>query len=221
MTLFREKIFPAVSGGLWLVFLFLDLTRMADSTWVKFAAICLCAAAALAGSKSRDGRLVALCLCFTVGADWFLLVRDDHYTLGVGLFIIVQLLYALRLYCWRGRFSLLVWLRLALAVLWGVFSLIEPTLFQLWCAALYFFNLCLNTLEAWAMKLKGPKSPPASHFAWGLLLFVCCDVCVGLWNVSLFLPAALAEFSRVGMWFFYLPSQVFIVLSQRLEGDNV
>lgn len=221
MTLFREKIFPAVSGGLWLVFLFLDLTRMADSTWVKFAAICLCAAAALTGSKSQDGRLVALCLCFTVGADWFLLVRDDHYVFGVYLFIIVQLLYAYRLYCLRGKSSRVFWLRLALAVLWGVFSLIEPTLFQLWCAALYFFNLCLNTLEAWAMKVKDPGDPPASRFAWGLLLFVCCDVCVGLWNVSLFLPVPLAEFSRVGMWFFYLPSQVFIVLSQRLEGDNV
>lgn len=221
MTLFREKIFPAAAGLLWLVFLFLDLTRLWDSTWVKFAAICLCAAAALTGSKSRDGRLVAAALGFTVGADWFLLVRDDHYVLGVCLFLVVQGLYALRLYFWRGRLSPLGWLRLALVLLWGVFSLIEPTLFPLWCAALYFLNLCLNTLEAWALKLKFHGGPPSSRFAWGLLLFICCDVCVGLWNVSLFLPAPLAEFSRVGMWLFYLPSQVLIVLSQRLEGDNV
>lgn len=221
MTLFREKIFPAAAGGLWLVFLFLDLTRMWDSTWVKFAAICLCAAAALTGGKHRDGRLVALALCFTVGADWFLLVRDDHYVLGVCLFLVVQGLYALRLYFWRGRFSPLVWLRLALVLLWGIFSFIEPTLFSLWCAALYFLNLCLNTIEAWTLKLKFHGGPPSSRFAWGLLLFICCDICVGLWNVSLFLPAPLAEFSRVGMWLFYLPSQVLIVLSQRLEGDFV
>lgn len=223
MTLFREKIFPAVSGGLWLVFLFLDLTRMTDSTWVKFTAICLCAAAALTGAKSRDGRLVALALGFTVGADWFLLVRDDHYTLGVGLFIIVQLLYALRLYRWRGKKPCgpVAVLRLALVLLWAALSWVEPTLFPLWCAALYFLNLCLNTVEAWMWKIKGPGGPLATRFAWGLLLFVGCDVCVGLWNISLFLPPPLAEFSRVGMWLFYLPSQVLIVLSQRLEGDFV
>lgn len=215
MALFRKKIFPAVSAALWLVFLFLDLTGLASSTWVKFAAICLCCAAALTGAGSRDGRLVALALCFTVGADWFLLVRDDHYVLGVCLFLLVQALYALRLYRWRGRSTPLVWLRLALAVLWGVFSLIEPTLFQLWCVALYFLNLCVNCLEAFAL------GAPLRRFAWGLLLFVCCDVCVGLWNVSVFLPAPLAEFSRMGMWLFYLPSQVLIVLSQRLEGEHI
>lgn len=220
MGLFREKIFPAASCGLWLVFLLLDLTRWADPTWVKFAAICLCLAAALTGAKSRDGRLVAAALGFTVGADWFLLVRDDHYAFGVCLFIIVQFLYALRLYFWRGRFSPLVWLRLALVLLWGIFSFIEPTLFPLWCALLYFLNLCLNTLEAWMLKFKAPQDPLASRFAWGLLLFVCCDVCVGLWNVSACLPPPLAEFSRVGMWLFYLPSQVLIVLSQCLEGEH-
>lgn len=219
MTLFREKIFPAAAGALWLVFLLLDLTRLGDSTWVKFAAICLCAAAALTGAKSRDGRLVALALGFTVGADVFLLLLDrdgaDQVT-GVCLFLVVQLLYAYRLYCLGGKTSRWFFPRLALSCLWMGLSL-----FPLWCAVPYFLNLCLNTLEAWAMKLKGPKSPLASRFAWGLLLFVGCDLCVGLWNVSALLPAALAEFSRVGMWLFYLPSQALIVLSQRLEGDNV
>lgn len=221
MTLFREKLFPAASLGLWLVFLFLDVTGTADSTGVKFAAICLCCAAALPGARSRDGRLVTAALCFTVAADWFLLVRDDRYTLGVCLFIIVQLLYAYRLYRLRGRATPALLLRLALVVLWLALLIIEPTGAPLWCVALYFLNLCLNTVEAWMLTLKSPQGPPLSRFAWGLLLFVCCDVCVGLWNISIFLPAPLAEFSRVGMWLFYLPSQVLIVLSQRLEGEHV
>lgn len=223
MGLFREKIFPAASFGLWLVFLLLDMTRWADSTWVKFAAICLCCAAALTGWKSRDGRLVAAALCFSMGADVFLLLLDREAAdrlIGICLFLVVQALYALRLYCWRGRPSPLAWLRLALVLLWTGFSLLEPSLLPLWCAALYFINLCLNTLEAWMLKFKAPQDPLASRFAWGLLLFVCCDVCVGLWNISLFLPPPLAEFSRVGMWLFYLPSQVLIVLSQCLEGEH-
>lgn len=219
MTLFREKIFPAAAGALWLVFLLLDLTRLGDSTWVKFAAICLCAAAALTGAKSRDGRLVALALGFTVGADVFLLLLDrdgGDQVIGVCLFLVVQLLYAYRLYCLGGKTSRWFFPRLALSCL-----LAGLTLFPLWCAGVYFLNLCCNTVQAWLLKRKRPGEKPLSRFAWGLLLFVGCDVCVGLWNVSALLPTALAEFSRVGMWLFYLPSQALIVLSQRLEGDNV
>ena len=49
-------------------------------------------------------------------------------------------------------------------------------------------------------------------FGIGLLLFVGCDVCVGLHNLT-GTPAPLAAFAQVGMWLFYLPSQVLIVLS--------
>ncbi len=136
---------------------------------------------------------------------------------GICLFLLVQGLYAYRLHRLRGRFSPALWLRLALVVLWLALLIIEPAGAPLWCVGLYFLNLCLNTVEAWILKLKAPQDPLLSRFAWGLLLFVCCDVCVGLWNISIFLPAPLAEFSRVGMWLFYLPSQVLIVLSQRQE----
>ena len=49
-------------------------------------------------------------------------------------------------------------------------------------------------------------------FGTGLLLFVGCDLCVGLHNLA-GIPAPLAAFARVGMWLFYLPSQVLITLS--------
>lgn len=219
MALFREKIFPAAAGTLWLVFLFLDLTGAGDSTGVKFAAICLCLAAALTGATSRDGRLVALALGLTVGADVFLLLlnRDGgDQVAGVCLFLVVQLLYAYRLYCLGDKTSRMFLPRLALSGL-----LVGLSLFPLWCAAVYFLNLCCNAVQAWLLKRKRPGEKPPARFAWGLLLFIGCDVCVGLWNISPALPAALAEFSRVGMWLFYLPSQVLIVLSQHLEGEHV
>ena len=43
---FRKRLFPVLAGLLWLAFLTLDLTGWGDSTWVKFAAICLCCATA-------------------------------------------------------------------------------------------------------------------------------------------------------------------------------
>lgn len=199
MTPYRNRVFPLLSGLLWVSFLFLDITKLSDSTWVKFASVCLCCITALLGAHTADGKLVAAALCFTVGADWFLLVKNDHYTLGILLFLTVQLIYAYRLHLIRGNTSSPFFCRLALSCLGAGLSL-----FPLWCAAIYFINLCVNTLEAFTLK---------KHvFAWGLLLFVCCDVCVGAWNLGLF-----PGFTRIGMWLFYLPSQVLIVLSQESE----
>lgn len=210
MTQYRERLFPAVAAALWLVFLGLDLTRAADSTPVKFAAVCLCLAAALTGLRSADGRLVALALCLTVGADWFLLVRNDRYLTGVSLFTAVQLVYALRLFRLRGG-RLCPWglaLRMA-ALAAGVLLGRRDPITGL--SLFYFSNLAVNTAEALSLP---PAGRSERRFAFGLLLFVGCDLCVGGWNLGL-LPA----FTRVGMWLFYLPSQVLIVLSQRLKGD--
>lgn len=208
MAFYRTRIFPLLSGLLWAGFLFLDLTRLGDSTGVKFAGICLCAITALLGAKTLDGKLVAAALGFTVGADWFLLVLDDHYLVGIGLFLIVQLLYALRLSLLqeKGSFSWWRWVRvdIALLLLLGegfLFYWVRGYSLFLFLPLLYFSNLCINTFEAFALK--------KLIFAVGLLLFICCDLCVGGWNLGI-LPAL----TRVGMWFFYLPSQVLIVLSQ-------
>lgn len=243
MTVYRKRVFPLLAGLLWLTFLTLDLTGWGDSTWVKFAAICLCCATALTGLKTTDGKLVALALCLTVGADWFLLVRRGEsqadQMVGIGLFIVVQLIYAYRLYCMRGR-KLQKWglvLRLSLCVgsllflplsycflpfcLKSVPPLAEFALYLLFfftnalysayllftLPIFYFLNLCLNAAEAFVQKKR--------TFALGLLLFVLCDVCVGAYNLGIFV-----SFTWWGSWLFYLPSQVLIVLSQELEkGD--
>lgn len=283
---YREKVFPALAGALWLTFLFLDLTGMADSTWVKFAAICLCGVTAWTGARTPDGKLVAAALTLTVCADVFLLLlnRDmNDQMAGVGIFIAVQLLYAYRLYLLRGKaFSrwglplrlaaLLLCLFLLVLIGWafsaGLTAFAQPpegTVFHLpaflgfflssLAAAVspvllptlfYFSNLCVNTAEAFALcgrkalgeKGSGPARPPREgprpaadsghekaaealgkkglrRFAWGLLLFVGCDVCVGAWNLGLF-----EDFSRVGMWFFYLPSQVLITLSPTFPREK-
>lgn len=49
MSLYRGRVFPLLAGNLWAIFLFLDMTDLADSTWIKFAGICLCCLTALLG----------------------------------------------------------------------------------------------------------------------------------------------------------------------------
>lgn len=225
VRVFRRRLFPLLAGVLWVTFLFLDLTQMGDSTAVKFAAICLCCGAARTGVGTADGRLVAATLTLTVGADVFLLLLDRGLSdrlLGVGLFLAVQLLYALRLYRLREDWVCRWGLGLRLAALGAALLLallpipgeVLPAGVSLPLTALtllYFANLCVNTLEAFA----GRFPAPSGLFAPGLALFVGCDVCVGAWNLGL------GGFARVGMWLFYLPSQVLIVLSQDTEGDHL
>lgn len=207
MTFYRGRIFPALAGLLWFAFLTLDLTGRGNSTWVKFAAICLCCATALTGTRTADGKLVAAALCLTVGADWFLLVRNGaaglSLLLGLGLFIPVQLLYAVRLFRIRGN-RMCRWgfsLRLAALLLCGL-CLFSSLPLAAALSLFYFANLLLNTAEAFALG-------NVSLFALGLLLFVFCDLCVGARNLGIFV-----SFTWWGSWLFYLPSQALIVLSQ-------
>jgi len=204
LTTVREKVFPALSGFLWTAFLLLDWTGFADSTWIKFAGICLCFTVSLTGLSRRDGRLVAAAQGLTVCADVCLLLLDRSPTdrlIGVIFFLGVQFLYAARLSafrCGQAAARLAGFLAGAAIALFFRDVLTGLSLF-------YFVNLCLNAVMAFQWRV--PK--PRCRFRWGLLLFVCCDLCVGAWNLGLF-----GDFARVGMWLFYLPSQTWIVLSQ-------
>ena len=73
---------------------------------------------------------------------------------------------------------------------------------------LYFSRLLANACLAWTVRGRRWRA-----FALGLTLFVGCDVCVGIFNLPGLLPDALYQFSRIGMWLFYLPSQALIALS--------
>ena len=174
--------FLSVEGALCACFLVLDLTGQGDrTTSIKYAGILLCLAFSLLGGD----RLVSLALALTAGADWFLLVRNDHYALGVALFLCVQMVYYLRL---RRAGTDSAWpLRSALALGAG--------------------------LGVYALHMASPLNLLAAlYFALGLTLFLGCDLCVGLFN-ALPQDSPLYFAVSVGMWLFYLPSQVLIALS--------
>ncbi len=199
--------FSIIEGVLYLAFLSLDIFDQSDATlWLKYTGILLCLGFAVFCALRGGDRLVAPALLFTAAADWFLLIRNEHLLLGVVLFLCVQALYFLRLYRAGGSHGLL-WLRLALAVLFTLTPLLIPgmsTPLNL-LAMLYFSQLLSNTILAWTL-------PAMRTFALGLTLFVGCDICVGLFNTFV-LPSAAFFLVSVGMWFFYLPSQVLIALS--------
>ena len=198
-------------GGLYAAFLWLDVTAgsAALSTRLKYASILLCALFALLWRLlGRGDGLTAAALLLTAGADAFLLVWNAHYAAGLALFCGVQLCYFLRLYparerrsLWPARLGLFLLALAALAILNLLTGLNVLAVF-------YFSNFVCNLLLA-----AGGRGSRLRLFAWGLGLFLCCDICVAGFQFSAALPEAVRGFVRVGMWLFYLPGQVLIALS--------
>lgn len=192
---------------LYLAFLALDLLGQTEhSVWLKYAGILFCLTFSLLLLPFGGDRLIPLALLFTSAADWFLLVRNNRLLLGVALFLCVQNLYFLRLYRAGGSCRLL-WLRIPLAAAFSLPLALIPGMFTPLnlLAVFYFSQLLSNTILAWTL-------PALRIFAFGLTLFVGCDICVGLLH-AFTLPPALFPLISVGIWFFYLPSQILIALS--------
>ena len=200
------RAFLAAEGCCYAAFAVLDLAGRGGLTIpVKYGGILLCLAfAALCALRGGD-RLVPAALALTACADWFLLVRNDHYAAGVALFLCVQTVYLVRLRRNRAGSACRLRSGLALGAGLGVYALDMASPLNL-LAALYYSQLLSNTALAWSLGRKQRR------FALGLTLFVGCDTCVGLFNT---LPAAspLYPAVSVAVWLFYLPSQVLIALS--------
>ena len=211
----KPYLFLAVQAALYAAFLGLDLF-LPGSGWavpLKYFSILLCFLWSLGSAGNLDGKLTSTALAFTLLADLFLLVLDRWYGVGVASFCVVQMLYlarihragtrplALRLLLRAGLTALLLSAGAALGALNGLTAL----------TLIYFSQLVSNFLAGLSLGRLGRL------FTLGLLLFMGCDLCVGLNNLSSALPQAavltLLPFARVGMWLFYLPSQVLITLS--------
>ena len=202
-------LFLGLECLLYLWFLSVDLWGEGNTNPVKYVSILLCLAFALWNALAwRGERVVGLALGLTAWADWYLLMLNRHYALGVGIFCCVQLCYFLRL---RQESGGRTWWRTRLALVLGGLAVLAA-LGQLTAlnvlVCVYFLNFLCNaglslTLTGRRMRL----------FALGLVLFLCCDLWVGVFNLPGLLPDGFYAFARVGMWLFYLPAQVLIVLS--------
>ena len=95
-------------------------------------------------------------------------------------------------------------------VLFVVGAIEPPTV----AVAFYACMLVGNAVESFSLVGRGKNF---KIFAIGLCLFVCCDACVGIYNVgsvlNVGLPEILVEKSVLAAWVFYLPSQIMISLS--------
>ena len=232
--------FLTIQGGCYAAFLFLDMTggSIRLSTGIKFSIILFCFLYALlrrGGNGIRDLFLVRSALFFTLVSDFIILfLPAEAYIFGVGSFLIVQQLYGIRLRGidnlrrgipekngFLGSFLLRLTTELVitLIVLLGLFIAEVRADSLLFTSVLYFVCLVHNVVTAIRLANLKPRVISDIIFAVGLVLFLLCDINVGLFNLSGFIPFTgktaelIYRMATILMWTFYAPSQVMIVLS--------
>ncbi|MCQ2797570.1 MAG: hypothetical protein MJ241_03825 [Bacilli bacterium] len=205
-------VFVIIQLALTIAIFFIDLKGNYNTTWIKYGCIILCFIFSCFAFKTKKGFLITGAMAGTLLADYFLLIRDDNYTLGISSFIIVQAIYFLYLKPKHWKISLIIRSAIFLAIL-SILLKIKIDDVSAYFAGFYFTNLIMNMTDSW---IGGKKNILMSL---GLLLFIGCDLSVGLNNLSSYISYsssfidALVRFSDVGMWLFYVPSQTLIVLS--------
>lgn len=184
-------------------YLVLDITNNMPqlSSLLKFLSVCLCFFAV--DTHIRDiKRIMAL----TVAADFFL-VLTDFYSIGLFLFLMVQMNYY-RFIAKTGcfpleHFALMICVGSVLSVLINFF--VMPIDINTFLAVTYFSSLVLNAVTA--IKLSSLYNE-YRYISICLCLILCCDVHVGVTNV--FSSGIWYSFGLIAMWLFYLPAQVII-----------
>ena len=189
-------------------------------------------------ARKRLLEIIFLFLAYvcTAVADFFLTITADRYEIAVGVFLGAQVFHFLRITIARhdaskeagvkhpllgillSVFARLVLSALVLAVLHvtGLCSLLNVL------AAVYFVELLMNTIDA---AFTAEHAFRFAVCAAGFLLFICCDVTVGLRALSeagtVYMTPDRFALNTYLTWVFYLPSQVLIILSVLRSGKGL
>ncbi|MBE7088397.1 MAG: hypothetical protein E7370_02610 [Clostridiales bacterium] len=188
-----------------------------SSTIPKYLGVLLCFAGAAFQFYffRHDGAILLISSFITCIADLFLLVLVIN-DIGVFVFIFAQLTYFARIYLVKNKFpTLSLLLRLLLFVALSIIlNSLKSFNFLTAVTAFYFINLIFNAVESATLITYDKRF---ILFTVGLILFICCDICVGISNLNSVLgtkiPNDIKDLSFFAIWQFYMPSQLLIILS--------
>ena len=173
------------------------------------------------GLDSKDKKFLQAAFAFILCADFCMKIMTDGTIPGICLFMVVQSLFIFR-HTRRSksdnRFPRILFIPLGavlLAVslfLLGIFN--SPTLPTV--AAYGAFIFC-SLLVACTVATKGYfPAKNAKLIKWGMILFFCCDICVGVSGATgadHSMQEAIATIAHNLVWVFYTPALVLLALS--------
>ncbi len=228
-------IYIVIEVLLYVSFLYIDITQNASynlSANLKFTGIVLCFLYVLISpgyvKNKADIWILRFALFFTLISDLFILILDI-YLPGMVSFCIVQTLYLIRLGLWNKQADKLKTIRIIIKkflrnITVTVVVLIFLFILHLKLEALilvtcfYFVSILFNVTDSLVTTFRY-RIKYQLLYSSGMVLFLLCDLNVGVFNLTGFVSVSsnwfqhLYNFSVVAMWLFYLPAQVFIVLS--------
>lgn len=213
------KLFLLIQGVLYVVIVSSDIGDYLTADWsngIKLLSIVVCFMYLLMTYKpsksSFDHALMIIVLGMTLFADTILLF-SDQILMGLLLFVGVQLLYSFRITNIWSITHKYWYCYVAIALITGTVIFIQNEILLmgvvLFYGVLFIVNLRL-LLMIYNQNLQKHR-----YFTIGFVLFLICDINVLLFNI---LPSydvlnSFHEFTRISMWFFYLPAQVLLSLS--------
>lgn len=209
-----------------LIFLYSDIHLINRDNQIsvnlKFITILLCFIITLLIGKDcynkRDRFLIQLARFFTVIADYFLLIKED-FKLGVICFCVVQITYIIRhslmeKKAYKNLFFLFFFLLISILTL----AVININNFdrKLLALGLIYAVFLLTSVYCGVSTLKRGRFPKegALLISIGIILFLFCDINVGLFNIVSYI--GLAKYEKLTgflIWIFYFPSQLLLSLS--------
>lgn len=229
-----QCIFLSIMTLLYVAFMFCDffdvLSRL--SNILKFSSIVGCffysMSHRLFQSSDKELLFINVGLFFTVISDIFLLFTDFYFC-GVLSFCIVQMIYFCRIMVWRQegyRKHIIIRCFATFACL-CLLMVSQIELDWLLVITIFYFVNFVNNLILLFLTNKSKKHLTSYRlFFYGMTLFFLCDLSVGIFNLSSYLPIrgylmqCLFTGATFGMWGFYLPGQVLIALSCRKVKTN-
>ncbi|MBL8021787.1 MAG: hypothetical protein JNM27_19090 [Leptospirales bacterium] len=188
------------------------------SKYLKFSVIVACALLAYLIRENlhdlRDRRTIQIAATLTVVAD-FLIGIMDQFLFGIGVFILVHSVYIFRHL--RGFVSLKRELLIAVPVLIVsciILYLAAPTTQKagiLVPSIVYAFFLATSLYAGLGVKIRNFfPGEDQGEILTGIILFFITDIMVAL-NAGL--EGEAKQWTSIGIWLFYLPSQYFLAMS--------
>jgi len=171
-----------------------------------FACFVLAALSYFFCRSKKDWAWLTVGLLFTVGADYFLVIHDNHLP-GVAVFSFAHMCYILRALNFAEHRQKVALIALPFVAFFVYLSFINNALLVLTgiYAGLFLINITVNIKYC---KINKPL------VLCGLILFALCDVNVLLLNLPRqFGMPVIFPWAFYLIWIFYLPSQLLLAVS--------
>lgn len=173
-----------------------------------YAFLCIC----VMKKWSCKECLILTGLFFTCIADYFLVIWNEYFTIGVAFFLVTQCFYFFYLtWCFPAnrKVKLIIVKGFIAIVLFLIASGVMKEMVPLLLLLTFYIVVFVGNIVLGFQQFQEERL-----FAIGLVLFFCCDICVGLTNANLFFTGlpCYKIFDWL-IWLFYLPSQVCISYS--------